>query len=101
MAEGGEKKNEPPSNSYSESTVEKSKHIDRLVLLHFFVLFVSSFALGLIFLHSSLTFWRMQFDEDGFYHSLFGTENQGQYLPKDNTISVVSYNANSSFSLVR
>ena len=33
---------------------------DRLVLLHFFIVFVSSFALGLLFLHSSLTFWRLQ-----------------------------------------
>ena len=33
---------------------------DRVVLLHFFIVFVSSFALGLLFLHSSLTFWRLQ-----------------------------------------
>ncbi|KAK3704385.1 hypothetical protein QZH41_008275 [Actinostola sp. cb2023] len=101
MAEEDEKDRKPSSNSYSESAVEKYKHIDRLVLLHFFVVFVSSFALGLLFLHSSLTFWRMQFEEDGYYDNLFGSNNQGQFLPKDGMISVVSYNANSSFSLVR
>ncbi|XP_031569732.1 uncharacterized protein LOC116304180 [Actinia tenebrosa] len=102
MAEEEEKKDKTSSNSYSDSAGETIKHIDRLVLLHFFVVFVSSFALGLLFLHSSLTFWRTQFEGNGYYENLFYSgSSQSQFLPKDNTVSMVSYNVNSTFSLVR
>ncbi|KAJ7388639.1 hypothetical protein OS493_036492 [Desmophyllum pertusum] len=89
-----------PSTACTESTGDTASKFDRLVLLHFFIVFVSSFALGLLFLHSSLTFWRVQiYEESGFFDNTL--ESSSRYIPRDDVVNVVTYNANSSFSLVR
>ncbi|XP_068707019.1 uncharacterized protein [Montipora capricornis] len=88
------------STSCAESSGDTTSKFDRLVLLHFFIVFLSCFALGLLFLHSSLTFWRVQIYEDsGFFDNSLDTSSR--YIPKEEIISIVTYNANSSFSLVR
>ncbi|XP_078384304.1 uncharacterized protein LOC144666788 [Oculina patagonica] len=88
------------STACSESNGDTTSKFDRLVLLHFFIVFVSSFALGLLFLHSSLTFWRLQiYEESGFFDNTL--DSSSRYIPKDDVVNVVTYNANTSFSLVR
>ncbi|XP_067047962.1 uncharacterized protein [Acropora muricata] len=100
MAERERLSSDNSSSSCSDSSGDTTSKFDRLVLLHFFIVFLSCFALGLIFLHSSLTFWRLQIYEDsGFFDNTL--DSSSRYIPTDEVISVVTYNANSSFSLVR
>ncbi|CAH3149282.1 unnamed protein product [Porites lobata] len=100
MAEQERKSSDNSTAACTESSGDTTSKFDRLVLLHFFIVFVSSFALGLLFLHSSLTFWRLQIhEESGFFDNTL--ESSSHYIPKNDIVNVVTYNANSSFSLVR
>ncbi|CAH3150700.1 hypothetical protein pdam_00013613 [Pocillopora damicornis] len=102
MAERERKVSDNNSSSTCTNTSgDTASKFDRVVLLHFFIVFVSSFALGLLFLHSSLTFWRLQiYEESGFFDNT-NLDASSRYIPKDDIVNVVTYNANSSFSLVR
>ncbi|XP_022786320.1 uncharacterized protein LOC111326574 [Stylophora pistillata] len=101
MAERERKVSDDNSSSACTNTSgDTASKFDRVVLLHFFIVFVSSFALGLLFLHSSLTFWRLQiYEESGFFDNTLDASSH--YIPKGDIVNVVTYNANSSFSLMR
>jgi len=44
--------------------------IDRFVLTHFFLIFFVSFAIGILFLHSTLTLWQWQTNEEALIMTL-------------------------------
>ncbi|XP_057308853.1 uncharacterized protein LOC130647124 [Hydractinia symbiolongicarpus] len=101
MNEENESRSKKSLPALSTAAKLKKLTIDRFVLAHFFLLFFVSFVIGVLFLHSTITIWEFQTNEEALLSTLeSATHNFDWSRVKANTNTLsVTLSKNETFNM--